>query len=74
MLDELQAPEAVLERAIEVANDMASMPSDSYRRIKHQVRRSAISEIEEVISAGADPMLKDWINPEARGASAAVLE
>jgi enoyl-CoA hydratase len=73
MLDELREPEAVLERAIEVANDMASMPADSYRRIKHQVRRSAIDQIEEVISTGADPMLEGWISPEASEASAKVL-
>ena len=74
MLDELQPPESVLERAIEVARDMASMPADSYRRIKYQVRRAAIAQIEEVISTGADPMLEGWLSPEARVASEALLK
>ncbi|MGI9591940.1 MAG: enoyl-CoA hydratase/isomerase family protein [Myxococcota bacterium] len=74
VLDELQPPDAVLERALEVARDMATMPADSYRRIKHQVRRTAIAEIEEVITSGADPMLEGWFDPGAREASAARLE
>jgi enoyl-CoA hydratase len=54
LFDELQPPEAVLERSIEVARDMASMPADSYRKIKHQVRQSAMVQIEQVISTGAE--------------------
>jgi enoyl-CoA hydratase len=73
MLDELLPPQAVVDRAIEVARDMASMPSDSYGRIKHQVRQAAITKIREVISAGSDPMLKGWLSPEAREAAAALL-
>ncbi len=74
VLDELVAPRAVLERAVEIARDMAGMPSDSYARVKHQVRRAAIERIEEVISSGADPMLEGWLSPDARAASAALLE
>jgi enoyl-CoA hydratase len=74
MLDELVPPEAVLGRAMEVARDMASMPSDGYRRIKHQVRRAALARIEAVLSAGDDPMLGSWLSPQAREASAALLE
>jgi enoyl-CoA hydratase len=74
ILDELLPPEAVLDRALEVARDMASMPSDGYRRVKYQVRRAAIAEIQEVISAGGDPMLEGWFGPEARDASAALLK
>lgn len=73
VLDELVPPDAVLERAIEVARDMASMPSDSYRRIKYQVREAAMAEIEEVISRGSDPMLEGWLSPKAREAAAAHL-
>jgi enoyl-CoA hydratase len=74
ILDELLPPEAVLDRALHVARDMASMPSESYRRVKYQVRRAAITEIQEVISAGGDPMLEGWFGPEARDASAALLK
>lgn len=74
VLDELRPPEAVLERAIEVAGDMASMPADAYQRVKYQVRQAAIEKIREVISTGADPMLEGWLSPEAREASTALLE
>jgi len=74
MLDELVPPRAVLDRAIEVARDMAAMPSDGYRRVKHQVRQAAIEKIQEVVSSGADPMLEGWLSPEASEASTALLE
>ncbi len=74
VLDELVAPRTVLERAVEIARDMAGMPSDSYARVKHQVRRAAIEKIEEVISSEADPMLEGWLSPDAREAAMALLE
>jgi len=74
ILDELQPPELVLERAVEIASDMASMPTDGYRRVKYQVRRAAIEKIQQVISTGADPMLKGWLSPEAREASMTFLK
>lgn len=73
VLDELQPPAAVLPRAIEVARDLAGIPPDAYRRIKQQVRGAAIARIEEVVEAGADPMLESWISPDAQDASAALL-
>jgi len=73
VLDEIQPPAAVFERAIEVARDMASIPSDAYRRIKHQVRGDAIARIEEINATDADPMLESWVSPEAREAAASVL-
>jgi enoyl-CoA hydratase len=73
MFDELQPPQALLERALEVARDMASMPSDAYRRVKHQVREAAIAKIQNVISTGDDPMLEAWLSPEAEEASLGVL-
>jgi enoyl-CoA hydratase len=74
VLDELQPHAAVLERAIEVARDMASIPADAYRRIKRQVRGDAIARIEELNATDADPMLDGWVSPEAPEAAAAVLE
>jgi enoyl-CoA hydratase len=73
VLDELQPAAALLERAIEVARNLASMPADGYRRIKHQVRRAAIDRIEQLTATDADPMLGGWLSPEALEASAAIL-
>ena len=74
VLDELQPPADVLERALEVARDMASTPVDGYQRIKRQVRQAAIARIEEINATGSDPMLGAWVSPDAPEASASVLE
>ena len=73
VLDELCPPDRVLDRALEVARDLATIPSDAYRRIKHQVRADAIARLEELVAKANDPMLEDWLSPEAASASAAVL-
>jgi enoyl-CoA hydratase len=74
ILDELVPPQNVLERAIQVARDMAGMPSDGYRRVKYQVRQAAIARIQEFLAQGRDPMLEGWLSPEAQQASTAILE
>jgi enoyl-CoA hydratase len=73
-LDELQPPEAVLARGLEVARDLAGMPADCYRRVKHQLRRAAIAEIDALLATGADPMFDGWLAADAREAAAAMLE
>jgi enoyl-CoA hydratase len=73
MLDELQPQAALLERALEVAGDLASRPADGYRRLKHQLRRAAISRIEEFIASDTDPLLENWLSPEAQEAADAIL-
>ena len=73
VLDELRPPTAVLERALEVARDMATMPPDSYQRIKHQVRQAAIARVEEINATSSDPMLQAWVSSDAPKAAASVL-
>jgi len=73
VLDELCSPEAVLDRALEIACDLAAIPADAYRRIKHQVRADAIARLEEIVATANDPMLEGWFTPEAATSSAAVL-
>jgi len=74
VLDELQPAEAVLARAMEVAGDLTDIPSQAYGTIKHQLRGQAITRIEEAIRTGSDPLLKMWINEEAKNTSARHLE
>jgi enoyl-CoA hydratase len=73
-LDELQPPERVLARAVEVARDLAGMPTGCYARVKRQLRQAAIAEIESVVAAGAEPMLDGWLAEGAQEAAAATLE
>jgi len=74
ILDELQPAERVLERALEVARDMSTIPADAYRRIKQQFRANAIAQLEKINAEDSDPMLRDWVRGDAAAASAAVLE
>lgn len=73
VLDELQPAASVLSRAIEVARDLASMPADSYRRIKQQFRSEAIAAIEKLNRDRSDPMLESWVSPDAATASGGLL-
>jgi len=74
VFDELKPADRVLERAREVAEDLASMPRESYGRIKNQVRAEAIAALEELDRTDSDPMLAGWIDPAAEAASKRVLE
>jgi len=72
-LDELQPRESVLPRALDVAQDLASMPSEGYARIKQQFRAQAIAQIEKLNAEQSDPMLTSWVNDEAAAASESIL-
>lgn len=73
VLDELQPPEKVLERALEVAREFADAPADGYASIKHQFRADAIAKLESLVANEDDPMLTGWLSADAASASAAVL-
>ncbi len=73
ILDELQPADRVLERALEVARDLASIPRSAYARIKRQVRGATIARIEEAVANRSDPLLESWVTSEAVEASAEVL-
>ncbi len=73
-LDELQAPEAVLDRGIEIARDLASMPADGYARIKQQFRAKALAEIEILNAEQSDPMLDSWVSDKSVDASDSLLK
>jgi enoyl-CoA hydratase/carnithine racemase len=74
VLDELQPPERLLPRAIEVAQEMAALPHSVYGRIKRELRGAALSRIEDAISNRKEPMLESWLNAETRAASALALK
>ncbi len=74
VFDELQPPESVFDRAVEVAKDLASMPADSYARIKHQFRADAIAKITELNVEQSDPMLDSWVSDDASEASNGLLD
>lgn len=61
LIDEIAAPEALLDRACEVAANYGQVPGESFRITKHQLRRGAMER------AAADPMAgevqEQWSSP-----------
>lgn len=74
VFDELAEPDALMDRALEVAKELAGYPRDGYVRIKHQLRKPALDAIADIIANDTDPMLNAWQDQDAAGASAAVLD
>lgn len=73
VLDELQPPNRVLARALEVAADLAAMPGATYARTKHQLRGPTVASIVAAIQAGSDPTLDSWLTAESASASDRIL-
>lgn len=73
VVDELKPREQVLARALEVARDLGSAPTEGYARIKQQLRGEVADRLRRVIRDGSDPLLEMWFGPSARGAAEKVL-
>jgi len=73
VVDEIQPRDRVLQRALEVAEDLATMPATGYERIKRQFRAAALREIEAVVTSDTDPLLGSWIADEGRTAASDLL-
>ena len=71
-VDEVVEPDSVVERALEVAGELAALPHEAYERVKRQLRGPVIAEMEA--AARDDPMLAGWLGGESAGAAAAILE
>jgi enoyl-CoA hydratase len=67
LVDELTAPEDVLERALVVAGEMAQLPAQAYWDTKRELRGETIALIARVLEEG-DPLVETWLD---RGSSAA---
>ncbi|HUI28267.1 MAG TPA: enoyl-CoA hydratase/isomerase family protein [Candidatus Kryptonia bacterium] len=73
VFDELQPPARVLPAAITVANELASIPTQAYARIKQQLRGDTIAFMNATNEGGTDPLLKAWLTAETGPASEALL-
>lgn len=71
VVDELAAPDEVLPRALEVADELAALPFDAYERVKHQLRDPAIREMAAAVAS--DPLYDGWLTAESAAATAAIL-
>ncbi len=59
LVDELVSPEALLQRAVELARMRAA--AASYGRVKDQLKRETLLRMREIIDTSSDPMLKQWV-------------
>jgi enoyl-CoA hydratase len=59
VVDEVVGGEKLLERAVELGEELGSMPRDGYIRIKSQIRGPVIARLRE-IRTGAYPTSADW--------------
>jgi len=57
--DALCPPDALLERAVEMAARMAAQPS--YVTVKRQLRGAAAAAMRRIVEQGTDPMLEHWM-------------
>jgi enoyl-CoA hydratase/carnithine racemase len=73
LLDEVVDQDAVLDRALEVAGELAAMPAQTYAYVKAQLRAPVIAEGRRVLDGGSDPLAGAWVGGETAGAAAAVL-
>jgi enoyl-CoA hydratase len=74
VVDEVRPADEVLPRALEVATEMAALPSASYGVVKRQLRGPAIEALERALGGGAgDPVLASWVSTETATAAAGIL-
>jgi enoyl-CoA hydratase len=57
--DEAVEPEAVVDRAVEVARELAELPADVYARTKAELRAETLANLRA--AADADPLLQSWV-------------
>jgi len=73
VVDEVVPQERVVDRAVEVALDLAGIPREAYRRIKLQLRADAIKKARDAAESDRDPMLEEWLGAGTAAAAAATL-
>ena len=57
--DETVEPEAVVDRAVTVARELAELPADVYARTKAELRDETLASLRA--AAAADPLLQTWV-------------
>lgn len=72
LVDELAGPDEVLERACDVAEEMAGFGGEAYARTKTELRGETLRQVEAAVRAG-DPLLDAWLDDGSSEAAAGVL-
>lgn len=72
-IDELVAPDALIARARQKAEDLKAIPPGGYAKVKAQLRAAALARMREALKPGGEPQLGGWVSAEARQAALKVL-
>jgi len=59
LIDELAAPQELLDRAVRLAGERAA--AASYAAIKEQLKRGALARMRATVESSTDPILEQWI-------------
>jgi enoyl-CoA hydratase/carnithine racemase len=70
---ELEAPDAVVARALEIAAELGDLPTDAYATVKQQLRGDTHAAMQRVVDAGTDPLAQGWLSAQTGSAAAAAL-
>ena len=73
IVDELAPADAVVERAIAVAEELDALPPEAFASVKRQVRGDLRSELERIVREEDDPLLDGWLSDDTEDAAAARL-
>jgi enoyl-CoA hydratase/carnithine racemase len=73
ILDEVVSVDALDERALVKAGELAASPPQAYAQVKAQLREPVMAKIRAAIDAGNDPMRAGWFTPETTKAALEVL-
>lgn len=74
VLDELRPAEQLLDRAVEVARELAELPRDTYARVKLSMRAPALAKIDDAVRNQKEPMLESWLGDETRKGATEALK
>jgi len=74
LVDELMAPEAVVDRAVEVARDYLATPPTAMRRTRDLARRDLAAIFDAEQQATWESFVDDWFSAETQSALQALVE
>jgi enoyl-CoA hydratase len=72
VVDELEEPQQVLPRSMQLAANLAALPTRAYAEIKRQLRGETIDSMGAAIER--DPMAAGWISDETAEAASSLLD
>ena len=73
IVDCIEDTDAVMEYALRVARDYATIPPGTFAAVKRQIRGAVIDKINHAMAHGANSLAKGWFNAETKLAMAQMI-